>query len=211
MKKVQEGLEEQQERAFLDKIQKQQKMQEYCDEGVAWKQKFQNELKNEKLAEKYDHFPFTHSNNVEEGRAAIQKELYQDMKNFAALKERMHRQKIGEEIYDKNYKNTDNPVIEHESKLYPQGGYKQVQLRDTFSKETPFFLKANKPVFCRKLPQNQAYYDSAMEDARRRFESDLRSKQAENNRHKNEHITQLEESNKFVELKKLKDRQKSQL
>ena len=55
------------------------------------------------------------------------------------------------------------------------------------------------------------YYDSAMENARRRFESDLRSKQAENEKHKNEHFTQLEETNKFMELKKLKDKQKIQL
>lgn len=94
-------------------------MQQFCDEGVAVRKNNENEIKQMKKAEKYDHFPFTHSDNVEQGRAAIQKELYQDMKNFQALKERLHRQKIGENIYDQHYKNVDNPVIEHESKLYP--------------------------------------------------------------------------------------------
>lgn len=123
MQKLREGNEELQERAFLEKVNKQRLMQQFCEEGVAYKKNTEIERKQMKQAEKYDHFPFTHSDNVEQGRAAIQKELYQDMKNFQALKERLHRQKIGENIYDQQYKNTDNPVIEHESKLYPQGGY----------------------------------------------------------------------------------------
>ena len=80
-----------QEKAYLEKLEKQQKMQEFCDEGIAQRRERENDLRNERMAEKYDHFPFTHSNNVELGRAAIQKELQQDMKNFAAWKEKLHR------------------------------------------------------------------------------------------------------------------------
>ena len=81
---------------------------------------------------------------------------------------------MGSEKYDQVYgMNQDkvNPSIELERRLYPQGGNKQVALRDDFQKATPFYLKQNTTIFLRK--PNQQNYESAIEMARNRFEQKL--------------------------------------
>jgi len=85
---------------------------------------------------------------------------------------------MGSDAYDRanrmNQEGRDQTEIDglqRDLKLYPQGGDKQVMLRDKFQQSAPFYLKHNKPVFSRKT--NEDRYQSTMEQARGRFEAQL--------------------------------------
>ena len=84
---------------------------------------------------------------------------------------------MGDEQYDLIHSNklAENPVINEDGKIYPQGAFNRLQLRDSFIKEAPFYLKKNEQAFCRTKPENSKYYDSAAEEARYRFESGLKT------------------------------------
>lgn len=89
-------------------------------------------------------FPFTHGDSIEAARQQIREEQSIDLRNRTALLESQERAKMGSEKYDQVYGlNQDkvNPSIELERRMYPQGGNKQVALRDDFQKATPFYLK----------------------------------------------------------------------
>ena len=95
--------------------------------------------------------------------------------------------------------------LKRDLKLYPQGGDKQVMLRDKFQQSAPFYLKHNKPVFIRKT--NEDRYQSTLEQARGRFEEQLRNEKEMNQKSLEEYQLYMDETSKFNELKKLKESQ----
>ena len=96
-----------------------------------------------------------------------------------------------------------------ESNIYPQGGLKKVLLREQFEKEAPFYLKEHTPVIHRKT--NPDNYHSALEQARSRFERMLKEQEEEKRRSSLENQQHLEETEKFHELKQLKNQQNQEL
>lgn len=84
-------------------------------------------------------FPYTHGDTVEAARALMKEELVQDLKNRNAIQESIDREKYGSDVYDKLHRlnqdgRTEQEIegLKRDLKLYPQGGDKQVMLRDKF-------------------------------------------------------------------------------
>jgi hypothetical protein len=91
--------------------------------------------------------------------------------------------------------------------LYPQGFIKQVKLQQAMEEAAPFYLKHNKPIYIRKNLPNEL---STLEQARVRFEAKLQQEQELNNKTQKDYQTYIDETNKFQELKALKDQQNKQ-
>ena len=58
----------------------------------------------------------------------IREELNKDLKNLQALKEQDERDKFGDEQYDLVHSNklAENPVINEDGKIYPQGAFNRL-------------------------------------------------------------------------------------
>jgi hypothetical protein len=82
--------------------------------------------------------------------------------------ESKEKEKMGEERYNKLHDVSNQRT----SLKYPQGNMKQEQLYESFQYDAPFYLKENKPVFIRKT--DPKCYESALEQARNRFEAKLK-------------------------------------
>jgi hypothetical protein len=91
------------------------------EEVLDEKRRHEEYERNFYMSPKNNHFPFTHGENVELGRKQIREELQRDLRNLQMLKEKHEREQLGDEQYEKMYRNTltEDAVIDHETKLFP--------------------------------------------------------------------------------------------
>lgn len=135
--------------------------------------------------------------------------MIEDLKRRDALRESMKREKFENSGIGKKYTDGLPPHIEKDIKLYPQGGNDRVLLRDKFQESVPFYLRENKPTIYRK--PNEQFFDSAMSEARNRFEQRLRDEKTQNQKNLDEFHAYMDETSKFQELKDMKNAQSKQL
>lgn len=92
----------------------------------------------------------------------------EDMKRRDVIRENMKKERFDNSGIGQIYQDGLPPHVEKDMNLYPQGGNDRVLLRDKFQEAIPFYLRENKPVIYRKV--NEKHFDSAMSEARNRFE-----------------------------------------
>ena len=140
-------------------------------------------------------FPFTHGDTVEAARAQIKGEMVEDLRKRDAIRENMKKERFDSSGIGQIYQQGLPSNVENDINLYPQGGNDRVLLRDKFQQSVPFYLRENKPTIFRKV--NEERFDSAMSEARTRFEQKLREEKTENQKNINEFHAYMDETSKF--------------
>lgn len=87
------------------------------------------------------------------------------------------REKLGDEVFERLYGKRKGIDLKAD-KQFPQGYGRQSLLQERLEQQAPFYLSRHPPIVARKTDENN--YQSAMEQARSRFENRLEAAKSNN-------------------------------